>query len=71
MQPVHDGLDDLQHGEPDDAVADQRAKYSPPLQLGHQRPEPTLRVHGPEGNTRCNVATLNQRRSAHTTSGPE
>ena len=57
MQPVHDGFDDLQNSERDDAVADERAKHAPAPQLGHQRPEPTFRVHGTEVNTRCSVAT--------------
>jgi hypothetical protein len=36
MQAVHDRLDDLQYRERRDAVADQRAKDAPPLQLCDQ-----------------------------------
>ena len=36
MQTVHDGLDDLEHGEGGDAVSDHRAKYAPALQFDQQ-----------------------------------
>jgi len=36
MQTVHDGLDDLEHGEGGDAVSQQRAKDAPALQFDQQ-----------------------------------
>ncbi len=36
VQPVHDGLDDLQNREGGDAVSHQRAEHAPSLQLGEQ-----------------------------------
>src|SRR2546422_1981178 len=36
MEPVHDGLDDLEHSEGGDAITDQRAKDAASLQLGNE-----------------------------------